>query len=164
MERTMDRRAFLRNTAVASAAGVLAVGTSRNTRVAEADENTTINSSLVNNGIWDFEIAPDPVSDEEITKTYEADIIVIGAGVAGLTCAAAATEDGADVILFAASSQPVSRGGSNHGIGTKVQERLGIQDYDREHVVGMIKRELARNGYLVDQKHGGSGSTTARPP
>ncbi|MEI3310173.1 MAG: FAD-binding protein [Eggerthella lenta] len=76
----------------------------------------------------------------------------MGAGVSGLACAASATEEGADVILFAASSQPVARGGSNHGIGTKFHERLGITDYTKDTIDGFIRQELARNGYRVDQK------------
>ena len=39
-----------------------------------------------------------------------------------------------------------------HGIGTKMHERLGITDYTKDTISGMFKRELARNGYLVDQK------------
>ncbi|MFR1638315.1 MAG: FAD-binding protein [Eggerthellaceae bacterium] len=74
------------------------------------------------------------------------------APVSGLACAASATEEGADVILFAASSQPVARGGSNHGIGTKFHERLGITDYTKDTIDGYIRQELARNGYRVDQK------------
>ena len=111
-----------------------------------------LSAETVNNGSWAFEVAPDPVSEDQIAQTYEADVIVIGAGVSGLVCAASATEEGADVILFAASSTPVSRGGSNHGIGTKMHERLGITDYTKDTISGMFKRELARNGYLVDQK------------
>ena len=81
----------------------------------------------------------------------------MGAGVSGLACAASATEEGADVILFAASSQPVARGGSNHGIGTKFHERLGITDYTKDTIDGFIpprswratwlSRWTRRNGY-----------------
>ncbi len=146
---TMNRRTFV---AGAALAGAGAAAMSGMVASAQADEAGALTAEAVEGGTWDFEVAPDPVPEDQITKTYEADIIVIGAGVAGLTCAASATEEGADVILFAASSAPVSRGGSNHGIGTKVQERLGITDYTKDTVTGMMKRELARNGYLVDQK------------
>ena len=57
---------------------------------------------------WGFEIAPEPIADDQIAETVEDDIIVIGAGMAGMCVAAAAAEQGAGVTLFAASSQPLS--------------------------------------------------------
>ena len=143
-----DRRKFIKGAAVATA-GTMALGC---VGAAGADDTVALSAETVNNGSWAFEVAPDPVPEDQIAQTYEADVIVIGAGVSGLVCAASATEEGADVILFAASSTPVSRGGSNHGIGTKMHERLGITDYTKDTISGMFKRELARNGYLVDQK------------
>ena len=46
----------------------------------------------------------------------------------------------------------MSRGGSNHGIGTKVQERLGVEEYTKDTITHMFKQEFARNGYRIDQK------------
>lgn len=156
-----DRRSFLKG-AVLAGAGTAAFGLAGCASGSEGSGNAGsgeasgsaghLNADTINNGTWEFEVAPEPVADSEITNTYEADIIVVGAGVSGLACAASATEEGADVILFAASSQPVARGGSNHGIGTKFHERLGITDYTKDTVDGYIRQELARNGYRVDQK------------
>jgi succinate dehydrogenase/fumarate reductase flavoprotein subunit len=100
---------------------------------------------------WEFEIPPEPVAESEITETFETDIVVIGAGVAGMTCAAAATEQGADVILFAASSYPVSRGGSNHGVNTKVQQRYGIE-YTPEILSTRLKKELSDASFWPDSR------------
>ncbi|MEF2652214.1 twin-arginine translocation signal domain-containing protein, partial [Slackia piriformis] len=33
---------------------------------------------------WSFEIAPDPVSEDEIVETITHDIVIVGAGMAGL--------------------------------------------------------------------------------
>jgi hypothetical protein len=155
----LDRRSFLKGAALAGA-GAAAFGASgcAAAKTGSAESNTSqqsgdyLTADSVNKGKWQFEVPPTQVADSDIKQTYEADIIVIGAGVSGLACAAAATEDGADVILFAASSQPVARGGSNHGIGTKAQERLGVTGYNKDTVEPMIRKELARNGYRVDQK------------
>ena len=159
-----DRRSFLKGAMLAGAgtaafglAGCAANGGGASggaSSHASASSGTAgqLSAEAINKGTWAFEIAPEPVADCEIAQTYEADIIVGGAGVSGLACAAAATEEGADVILFAASSQPVARGGSNHGIGTKFHERLGITDYTKDTIDGFIRQELARNGYRVDQK------------
>ena len=145
MQKAMNRRSF-----VAGAAGVAAFA-GFGAASAKADEGG-LSADLIKNGSWSFEVAPEPVPEDQITATYEADVIIIGAGISGLVCAASATEEGADVILFAASSTPVSRGGSNHGIGTKMHERLGITTYNKDTAVGMIRRELARGGYKIDQK------------
>ena len=158
----IDRRNFLKG-AMLAGAGAAAAGMAgcasgaADKAPADTDMPSTgsaghLNADAINNGTWEFEVPPTPVAEDEITAVHEADIIVIGAGVSGLACAASATEEGADVILFAASSMPVSRGGSNHGIGTKVHERLGIKDYTKDTIDGFIRQELARNGYRVDQK------------
>lgn len=75
---------------------------------------------------WSFEIAPDPIPDSEIKETIEHDIIVIGSGMAGLCTMCSAMEQGADVLMFSAGSQPYSRGGSNHAVGSKYQKAKGI--------------------------------------
>ncbi|HJF65681.1 MAG TPA: FAD-dependent oxidoreductase [Slackia equolifaciens] len=162
-EITLNRRNFLKGVALAGAGAMAATGLSacapggessdaQSAEGGEAASGDYMTAETWSNAKWSFEVAPEPVPDDQITTTHEADIIVIGAGVSGLACAASATEEGADVILFAASSQPVARGGSNHGIGTKIHERLGIKDYTKDTITGMFKNEFARNGYRIDQK------------
>lgn len=73
---------------------------------------------------------PEPIPDDKITETIENDIIVVGAGMAGLTTAVAAAEKGAIVTLFSASSAPISRGGSNYARNSKVMEELGVEPFD----------------------------------
>lgn len=158
---SLNRRSFLKGAAFAGVgaaafglAGCSPTGSSPSD-AGTGDSSASgdyLNADTIANGKWEFEIAPEPVADSDITTTYEADVIVVGAGVSGLACAASATEEGADVIMFAASSQPVARGGSNHGIGTKMHERLGITDYTKDTVTSMIREEFARNGYRVDQR------------
>lgn len=100
---------------------------------------------------WSFEIPPEPVDESEIKETYEADVIVIGGGCSGLCCALSAIENGAEVILFAASSDHVERGGSNHGINTKTQNDRNIS-YKPEDLAHRIKQEFVAGSYYVDQK------------
>ncbi|MFC2070147.1 FAD-dependent oxidoreductase [Chloroflexota bacterium] len=95
---------------------------------------------------YSFEIPPDPIPDSEITDIIETEVVVIGAGTAGLVCANSAVENGAKVILISASSQPVSRGGSNHAINSKLTRELGIS-YD---VGKNFKQEMDRAGGRVD--------------
>jgi len=167
----MDRRSFLKTAGAAGAVlgvGALAActpGTSASASASASSSAATSGSSSAESSAkptdymtkamsekkWTFEIPPEKVPDSEIKETIEADIIVIGAGVAGLTCAAAALQAGGDVRMFTASTVTVSRGGSNHGINTKVQQRHGI-NYTRENITGRMKREIAEGSYLIDMQ------------
>ena len=100
---------------------------------------------------WSFEIPPEPVADSDIVETYTHDIVVVGAGMAGLCTAVSAAEQGADVIVFSASSKPISRGGSNHAIGSKYQKAKGI-DYMPETAREIVKAEQTAGTYLMDKK------------
>ena len=152
MKTEISRRSFLKGSAVAAAA-VAAAGS----LPVMAEEE-----AVASEGKLSFEIPPEPVPDDQIAETYEADIIVIGAGVSGLCCACSATEayvaagfdpakDDPKVILFAAGTKHVERGGSNHGIDTKTQAEFGI-DYKKESLAKRIKQEYVANGYTIDQR------------
>lgn len=69
---------------------------------------------------------------EATTTSYETDILVIGAGMAGLTAAIEAANDGANVILLEKnkvySSSTTRSVGYVIGAGTDVQEANGIED------------------------------------
>ena len=69
----------------------------------------------------------------EINWDYEADVVVIGAGGAGLPAALKAMEDGASVILvetnYDTGGHAVTSGGNLHnGAGTEFQKKYGIRD------------------------------------
>lgn len=96
---------------------------------------------------YGFEIPPDAIPDNQITDILEAEVVVVGAGTAGLVCANSAVENGLKVILISASSCPVARGGSTHAINSKLMHELGI-DYD---VARNFKREMDRAGGRIDQ-------------
>ena len=100
---------------------------------------------------WSFEIPPEPVPDSDIKETITHDIVIVGAGMAGLCTAVSAAEQGADVIVFSASSKPISRGGSNHAIGSKYQKAKGI-DYNPETAREIVKAEQTAGTYLMDKK------------
>jgi succinate dehydrogenase/fumarate reductase flavoprotein subunit len=133
----LSRRNFIQGAgavaATAAAAGT--VGKALAKESSSLDSNSTSAASgdiltreTLENGTWSFMVPPDPVSDDQITETYTHDIVIVGSGMAGLCCAVSAAEQGADVIVFSASTKPVSRGGSNHAIGSKYQKEHGIDD------------------------------------
>lgn len=100
---------------------------------------------------WSFMVPPDPVDESEIVETKTHDIVIVGAGMAGLCTAVSAAEKGADVIVFSASTMPISRGGSNHAIGSKYQKEKGV-DYDPEVARKIVKAEQTAGTYFMDKK------------
>ncbi len=58
-------------------------------------ESVTVQTETIN-----WRTAPEPIAEENITDTLEADVVVIGLGQAGLACARAAIEGGASVIVI----------------------------------------------------------------
>jgi succinate dehydrogenase/fumarate reductase flavoprotein subunit len=98
---------------------------------------------------WEFEIPPEPIDESLITETIEDDIIVVGAGMAGLTTCCSAVESGASVTLFSASSQPISRGGSNFARNSKVMEARSIAPFDPDF---FYYHELRAASFTVDQQ------------
>ncbi|MFR8044695.1 MAG: FAD-dependent oxidoreductase [Eggerthella lenta] len=68
---------------------------------------------------------PDPITD--ITSTVDTDILVIGAGLAGCACAAAAAEKGGKVTVVEKTSSWNGRGGGFGAINSHYMDELGIE-------------------------------------
>jgi succinate dehydrogenase/fumarate reductase flavoprotein subunit len=96
---------------------------------------------------YSFETPPPPIPASEIKQKISTEVVVIGAGTSGLVCANAAVENGAKVVVIAASSMPVGRGGSNHAFNSKLMRKLGLaSDPGRE-----FKDEMKCHSFRVDQ-------------
>lgn len=141
MRANVDRRGFVKGAAL-GAAGLVATGalaacaapaekTEQSAAAADGDLASTAGSGVNSaDQKWAFEIAPEPIADDQITATEEADVVVVGGGMAGMVTAASCAENGLKVILISASQAPVSRGGSNNGVYSKVMESMGLPRMD----------------------------------
>ena len=145
----LNRRQFLQGAGAAATAAVAGMATTA--VAAEAAPAEAMTAEKYAETKWAFEIAPDPIPEDQISATYTHDIVIVGAGMAGVCCAVAAAEDGADVILFSASSRAISRGGSNHAVGSKYQIEKGI-DYNPEIARKIVKAEQTAGTYFMDKK------------
>ncbi len=96
-----------------------------------------------------FLTPPPPVAETEITAHYEADVVVVGEGLAGLCCALSAQQSGADVLIVTASKKPVGRGGSVFAAYSRVMAEHGLP---REDLDKFILAELEARGFQVDQR------------
>lgn len=158
--KNLSRRDFIKNTGVGIAAigggGILAGCSPQQansaTPTGEPATQSAVTSDVMNAELagkkWSFEIAPDPIPESDIANTVEAEIIIVGAGVSGLVTANAAVENGAEVVLIAASSSPVFRGGSFHSHTSRYMQEAGFDSYD---VTPFYKREMSNASYNIDQ-------------
>ena len=96
-----------------------------------------------------FLTPPPPIPEAEIAGEVSADVVVVGEGLAGLSCALRARQTGADTLIVTASKRPVGRGGSVFAAYSKVMAAHGFprQDLDR-----FALEELEARSFQVDQR------------
>jgi fumarate reductase flavoprotein subunit len=76
---------------------------------------------------YSFETPPPPVPAGDIKETVSSDVVVVGAGTAGLVAALSAAQAGASVSQIEKTSTLSARGGDNTAINSRLHERLGIR-------------------------------------
>jgi uncharacterized protein with FMN-binding domain len=164
----LSRRDFLKGAAAASAVGVATLGLGscatpptkpiQAGTPPEAPEGgpSVLSAESYQNMKWKFEEMPKeyPIPDSRISKTITHDVIIIGSGMSGLCAAVAAKEDGADVRVISAGKRAISRGGSNHAIGSRKQKELGI-DYGPDTETGRHAAKVEKHSascYVDERK------------
>lgn len=88
-----------------------------------------------------WEKAPDPITDVAEEKDY--DIVIVGAGMAGMSAAEAAARNGAKTVVIERYSQVSWRGMDVGNVGSKVQKEAGVE---------IDPREAARLLHLASQQ------------
>jgi len=124
--------------------------TETSTKTAPALPPSTITMPAVTTTVaskYSFETPPKPITDDEISKTVNSEVIVIGAGTAGLVCATAASESGAKVVVIAKSNTPVSRGGSNFAFNSRTTRQAGIS----LDISKVYKELMLASSYRINQ-------------
>lgn len=131
-ELNLDRRHFIGGAATAALAaaalGATGCASQASSSTAPAADAGSLSSSsaAATGGGHTWEVAPEPIPASEIGKTIDADVVVIGAGVAGLICAHSAAMNGADVLLVEKMDTFSARGHDNGAINTKYQTDKGF--------------------------------------
>ena len=74
----------------------------------------------------------------EAVQDIQADVVVIGAGLAGISAARAAAERGAETVLIEKTEKPQGRGRDFAVIGGALQERLGRNDISIDEVIDCL--------------------------
>lgn len=136
----ITRRGFLKGTALGAAAvagsSVLESCSPKPTAAPTAAAPTSTGATRAA-----FEIPPAPIAQADIKNTEAAEVMVVGAGVAGLMAALSAAEAGAKTILLEKSAKFNARGGHNAALNSQIQQAEGLK-YDPAQVV----RDLVRWG------------------
>ena len=102
--------------------------------------NTPIDTSFLN--------APAAIADADIKKTVDADVVVVGCGVAGLTAARAAAEAGAKVVVIEKGTTYQYRSGQYGIYHSELQQDQGM-DFDPRAAVNAMMKEM---GYRPDER------------
>jgi fumarate reductase flavoprotein subunit len=95
-----------------------------------------------------FEVPPPPIHPRDIKTEIATDVVVVGAGIAGLTAATSAREAGADTILLEKGPTFHQRGGHNAAIASRLQKQAGLK-IDRDNIIATI---MEHGAYRNDQR------------
>jgi fumarate reductase flavoprotein subunit len=95
-----------------------------------------------------FEIPLPPVHTDDIHERVDADVVVVGCGISGLSASLSAAEAGAKTILLEKSATYNFRGVHNAALASRMQKEAGIK-IDRDQVIYTI---MEFGGYRGDQR------------
>ena len=92
------------------------------------------NEPEILSGHFSFETPPPTIPEAEITETISADIIIIGAGLAGLCAALRASELGANIVVLEKTKSWNARGGHIGVANSKAWRHAGVVNDKKELV------------------------------
>ena len=137
------RRTFIKGAALGTAglasAGIL-------TRCGPTDDGASQSSPDAEKPA--FMQPPAPIADSDIKETVTTDVVVCGAGMAGLCAAIAAAQGGARVVLLEKGEYTGFRGMEYGAVDSRNQKQIGIS-IDRDEIINEIMRW---GGYKADQR------------
>ncbi|MGI5971268.1 MAG: FAD-dependent oxidoreductase [Oscillospiraceae bacterium] len=111
---------------------------------AGALEEMMMGASLPDDGLDSGWLEPEPQIDEaEIKNSLTADVVVVGAGVAGVCAARSAAEAGASVIVLEKTAGISARSGQFAVIGGRINEYFGRPSVDPDEVTNRIMQECS---------------------
>lgn len=140
----ISRRSFIQG-ATASVVGIATVGVlGACTPSASSTKTETGQNQVDIKHTWD--VVPKPISDNKITSTIEADVVVIGAGIAGMSAFMTANEAGAHAVIIEKTSSISARGLDNGAIDSKLQKAAGIK-IDKGAIVNNL---MQASGYKAN--------------
>jgi succinate dehydrogenase/fumarate reductase flavoprotein subunit len=89
---------------------------------------------------WSWETPPLKIPEDQITQTLEADVVIIGGGIAGLAAGARCTQEGMSVIVVDKFRELLGRAAHVGVLDSAVMRRLGIT---------IDKKKFARDWMMI---------------
>jgi hypothetical protein len=129
LQHGISRRSFFSRTA-AGAAGVGALGLAG--AAAEAagpagSRSADFASSSDGGAVLNFLPRPQAIAEADIKETLSFDVVVVGAGAAGVPAALSAAENGASVAVVQKHPTPVAQGNTGSGIDLTTSDKAGVE-------------------------------------
>ncbi len=146
----LGRRGFLKSAVASGVAGVVASG-----QLAAAQQKSA-GAAAGCKPSW--ATPPSPVPADEIKNTVTADVVVIGAGLAGMVTALSAAEGGAKVVVLEKLRQFSARGFDVAAVDSRVQKRMGIKIDVPQAIRELIKsgdKQIKEELYWIWARHSG---------
>ena len=129
MTKELSRRAFLIGAGALGtsiAASMSMAGCSPQASATSDSAGSTSNRSTVDGPA--FLAAPEPIAD--IKETLDADVVVVGLGVAGVAATRSAAEEGLKVVALERCAEPSARSSQFAAFNTDNARMMGIEDVD----------------------------------
>ena len=136
----ITRRNFLTGAAVAGAGATLMGLVGCSSGGGEASKETSGEGAKAPESVEvatdakPWEVAPEPIPDSEIDETVDCDIVIVGAGIAGLPASMLAAEQGANVHIVEKAGTYGTARLCTSGFNAKLQTENGIH-YDRKEFI-----------------------------
>lgn len=148
-ETGLERRTFLKGALVASAAaGITTLTGCSQSETASSSSAAGTTESKTHSYSW--ENPPAAISESSITDTTDVDVLIIGAGMAGMAAFMSSAESGASTAIIEKAKTYSARGLDFAAIDTKIQKAAGIEIDKGLLVSDLIKSSgLKANGSLI---------------
>lgn len=141
LEQGLSRRSFLTRTAAGAAGvGLLALsGAAAETAHAPRVESAEFGKSSDGAATLSFLPKPKPIAEKEIAATLTFDVVVVGAGAAGVPAALSAAESGVKVAVVQKAPFALSQGNTGSGIDLATSDKAGVE--------ALVARIIADNNH-----------------
>jgi succinate dehydrogenase/fumarate reductase flavoprotein subunit len=146
----ISRRSFITGAAAAGAvaAAGLAGCSPDDKQSPGANSDGATSAETGGSALGAFLTPPPPIEDSQIADTTQAEVVVIGAGVSGLSAARAAAEEGAQVIVIEKAETWQYRSAQYGCPNSSVMKELGMV-WDTREAINQLQKEM---GYRADSR------------
>jgi len=145
----LGRRGFLKG---AVASGVAGIAASSPLILAQKGGTSSTGCKM------SWETAPPPIPENEIKNTVTTEVVVVGAGIAGITTALSAAEGGAKVVVVEKMKTYSARGFDIAAVDSRVQKKMGITIDVPKAIRELVKncdKQVKEELYWIWTKHSG---------